>query len=94
MGYKIRYKPSHWREKPGWYTIWFQISAAAVLLVLVLVLRFWQPGNDGMARWLLSEELDGIEQAIQAMAQAVAAGEGWYQGAVAFGRCLLQMAGN
>lgn len=94
MGYKIRYEPARWREKPGWYTIRFQIAATAVLLTLVLAFRYWQPGYDAMARWLLPGELDGTELAFQAMAQTVAAGEGWYQGAVAFGRCLLQMAGN
>lgn len=90
MGYKIRYGPTSRYERTRRYGIKVQIISAAVLLVLLWCAGSFLPGGKTVVEaWFLPTDLGVGEKAVQAMAKCVAAGEGWYQGAVVFCQCLL-----
>ena len=90
MAYSIRYGPIYGAKRQVRYCSGWQILTAAVALATICgVSRWWQAGRDVLAQWLLPLELTPVERALQTMAGSIAAGEGWYVGAVAFCRMLL-----
>lgn len=90
MAYKIRYGPKWESRKTVRYWTLFQLMTAAVLLLTVAgVAQFWPDGRVVLECWLTPVEPNLLEAALQAMSDCIAAGEGWYVGAVTFCRMLL-----
>lgn len=90
MAYTIRYGPKWERRKTVRYWTMFQVMTAAVLLLTVAgVAQFWPEGRSVLESWLTPVEPNLLEAALQAMSDCIAAGEGWYIGAVTFCRMLL-----
>lgn len=93
MAYRIRYGPGRWRVRRQGSVLRFQAAVAAGMLAAVLGISALFPGGrQTLADLLTARELSRKEQALAVYAQAVAAGEGWYDGAVAWCRALLEMA--
>lgn len=88
MAYRIRYSGKNPGQKlleTGRRRRWL---AAAGLLVLIWVISL-TPGKEWLGHFLGAGERTLTEGATEAMAWSIAAGEGWYHGAVVFCNYLL-----
>lgn len=90
MAYSIRYGQEMETRRAPQRIVRFQIVISVCLLLLVAALRlFWQGGAGTAAKILASPPESVTERAVSSMAEALAAGEGWYHGFAVWCRTII-----
>lgn len=89
MGYSIRYDSGRIPEIRRDTGLRLRILTAMFLMLTVIgVSVLWPRGREILVRWILPAGTQ-VELATQAMAEAVAAGGGWYHGFAVFCAAIL-----
>ena len=91
MSYQIVYYPEQTRNQSQRSGIGIRMMVTAgMLATLIGVVRYWPAGKELLTCWLTVPEWSATERALQAVAEQIEMGEGWYHGLVAGCRSLLE----
>ena len=92
MAYRIRYGKEIKLRRSRWQFGGFRILTALLLTLFVVGLRLgWERGAQKMSEILASKLETVTEQTVRAMADSLAAGEGWYHALAVWCRAILDM---
>ena len=95
MAYRIVYGPAGPKRNRMPHVVRIQIlTVLGMLCMLALISRFYRPGAELVGLWLTPGLVSPGQRAMEAMAEAWTAGEGWYHSAVVFCGTLLELTGQ